>query len=324
MNIASIDLNLLRIFDVMLTERSTVKTGEVVGLSQSAVSAALGRLRHIARDELFVRQGNAMVPTSRAESMAEPVREALARLEGAFDTVAPFAPDRSARVFRLLGSDYFSALLMPPLTRSVLQLAPQVTLQMLDMPSSEVVDALICDAVDVALSPATFDPPSYISKRTLYRSYVVAVARRGHPALADIEPGSRIPAERFCAIPQVIMSMDGSRTGTIDAPLAAQGLARSVALTLPHFQAVALTVADGELLGNLPVHYAELVATTLALDLYLPPHDPPVMDVDLYWHRRRDTDTANLWLRERIAEVFSANMLRTPADAALTAAMARV
>ena len=96
------------------------------------------------------------------------------------------------------------------------------------------------------------------------------------------------------------MSMDGGRTGTVDRALAERGLQRRVVVTVPHFQAVALAVAEAGFLGNLPVHFARPVARQLGLDLYLPPFDPPIVDVMLFWHRKMDGNGGNAWLRAHI------------------------
>jgi DNA-binding transcriptional LysR family regulator len=100
------------------------------------------------------------------------------------------------------------------------------------------------------------------------------------------------------------MSMDGSRTGTIDAVLAERGLQRRVAVTVPHFQAAAQVIGHAGLLGSLPVHFALPMAELLDLDLYLPPYDPPFVDVTLFWHRRVDGNAANAWLRDHIVKAF--------------------
>ncbi|QDZ01190.1 LysR family transcriptional regulator [Nitratireductor mangrovi] len=323
MNFSGIDLNLLRIFDAMMQERSTTRVAERVGLSQPAVSSALGRLRHIAGDELFIREGNRMVPTTKAELMHAPVRAAMARVEDAFDVAMPFDPPRAERTFRILGSDYFSTLIMPSLAAAVHVQAPRVVLQMLDMPSSEVVPALSDGRVDLAFSPSTIEPPDYIRKQTLFHSYIVAAAAKGNERLRDagIAAGERLPAELYCALPHVVMSMDGSRRGTIDTPLEDQGLSRSVMLTLPHFHAVASAVASSDMVGNLPVHYARLVAPQMNLELYLPPFDPPIIDVNLYWHRRHDSDSANSWLRTMIRRISSFADEADPQDPVLCTAL---
>src|SRR5690242_13715500 len=136
-NFASLDLNLLRVFDAMMLELSTVRAGERVGLSQPAVSSALGRLRQLLGDELFIRDGNRMVPTPRALQLKEPVRNALRQIEQALAAAATFDPATSQLSFVILGSDYFSTLLMPRLARQIVPEAPGVTVQMLDYPTSE-------------------------------------------------------------------------------------------------------------------------------------------------------------------------------------------
>lgn len=316
MNFAALDLNLLRVFDAMAIELNTTRTGERVGLSQPAVSSALGRLRQIVGDELFVREGNRMVPTERALALREPVRQALRQMEDALSAVARFDPASATQTFRVSGSDYFSILLMPPLTAAVMREAPGVTLQMIDHPSAEAVRLLGEGAIDLAVVPVEasrptlidgrLEVPDWVCSRKLQESFVVSVIPKGHPVLekAGIKPGDRIPAEVFCDIPQVLMSMDGSKVGTVDPVLAERGLQRRVALTVPHFQAVALAIAQSGLLGNLPVHFAQAVAPTLGLELYMPPYDPPVTNVMLFWHRRVDGNGANAWLRDHIAKAL--------------------
>jgi len=205
----------MRVFDAMMLELSTVRAGERVGLSQPAVSSALGRLRHMIGDELFVRDGNRMVATSRALQLKEPIRTAFQQMEEALATSSGFDPARASQTFILLGSDYFSTLLMPRLARQVVPEAPSVTLQMLDYPSSEVFGLLSDGFTDVAVD-REMEPPKWIVRQTLFRSYILCVAAKNHPVLKRhrIKPGARIPAEVFCAIPQVMVSMDGGKTGT--------------------------------------------------------------------------------------------------------------
>ncbi len=306
MNWAAVDLNLLRVFDAMMVELNTTRAGERVGLSQPAVSAALGRLRHITGDALFVREGNRMVPTPRSRQLSGPIRAALRQMEDALASIARFDPQTATGVFRILGSDYFSTLLMPPLARRVRETAPGLTLQMLDHPSAAVAPLLSEGAIDMAVDSRS-ETPDWISSHVLFRSHMVTVARRGDAALTDAggHPGERIPPDLFCAIPQVLMSMDGARTGTIDAVLAAHGLSRQIAVTVPHFHAVALAVVEAGLIGSLPVHFAERVAPLFGLDVYLPPFDPPTVEVMLYWHRRHDADAAHAWLRDIIIETLA-------------------
>lgn len=300
MNFAALDLNLLRVFDAMSIELNTTRAGERVGLSQPAVSSALGRLRHLIGDELFVREGNRMVPTPRALALREPIRQALHQMESALSAIARFDPAAAMRTFRISGSDYFSTILMPRLAASLAPEAPGVTLQMLDHPFNEAIRLVGEGAIDMGVD-AKFEVPDWLSCHVLFQSFIVSVAPKNHPLLSGaVRPGHRIPPEIFCAIPQVLMSMDGGVTGTVDTALAERGLRRKVAMTVPHFQAVALAIVEAGLLGNLPIHFARRMAKMFDLDLYLPPHDPPITDVILFWHRRDDGNAANAWLRQHI------------------------
>ncbi len=311
MNWAAVDLNLLRVFDAMMLELNTTRTGERVGLSQPAVSSALGRLRHIVGDALFVREGNRMVPTMRAEQLAEPIRTALREIEDALSSVAGFDPATAQRVFRIVGSDYFSTLLMPRLAREVRAAAPGLTLQMLDHPTSAAVRLMSDGAVDMVVDSAS-EMPDWVSSQELYHSRMVTVVRKGHPAIAKagLPPGARIPPDLFCALPQVLMSMDGSLSGSVDQPLKEHGLARTVALTVPHFHAVALAVAETDLIGNLPEHFAARVAGLMDLEIYQMPYAPAPIAVMLYWHSRHQSDAAHGWLQNRIREalIFPGNL----------------
>ena len=302
MNFAALDLNLLRVFSAMMIERSTVRAGERVGLSQPAVSSALGRLRKILSDELFVRDGHRMVPTTKALALEGPIKAALQQIEDALSSALGFDPLTADRNFVIAGSDYISTFLMPQLARTAASEAPGVTLQLLDFPPSQVFSLLSDGKVDVAVDRG-MDPPDWIRQETLFRSFVVCIARKNHLVLSSNgnAPGQRIPPEIYCAIPQVILSTDGSKTGSMQQALGRLGFSRRVAMTVPHFQAVALAAAGGDLLGNVPVQFARYSARLLDLDLYLPPVPPPIVEMRMYWHRRIDRDPAQAWLRSRVA-----------------------
>ncbi len=182
MNFAALDLNLLRVFDAMIAEGNTGRAGTRVGLSQPAVSAALARLRHATGDPLFVREGNRMVPTARAETLAGPVRAALSALERTLAAPERFDPATADRRFRLHGSDYFSTLLMPPLAQVVAAAAPGVVLQLLDATGGPEVH-LAAGTVDLCFD-IDRPMPEWVDGEVLYGTHLVGVAASGHPELA--------------------------------------------------------------------------------------------------------------------------------------------
>lgn len=304
MNLNAIDLNLLRIFDALMRERSVTRAGDQIGLSQPAVSAALNRLRHLLDDQLFVRRGNDMVPTPRAEDFAQPVRAALAEIERAFASGRSFEPATAERTFTLMGADFFSMRLMPQLAPRLSGTAPKVVLRLLDSARGDVDRLLQEDAIDAALE-RPLQVPEWISSALLFRSPFVIIAAKDNPATRAIPAGATLPLEVFCALPQAIRSIDGSTTGHVDAALTAIGRSRRVVLTLPHFHGIALSVARSGLIAAVPKQYADFVAAELNLAVFQPPVDVAVPEVKMYWHSRHDNDPAHRWLRSEILSAMA-------------------
>ena len=306
MNFNALDLNLVRVFDALMTERSATRAGERIGLSQPAVSAALSRLRHALGDQLFIRRGNDMVPTPRAEELAALARSALSQIERMVEVPGPFDPATLERQFTIMGSDFISMLLMPRLSQRIRQAAPGVVLRLRDTSIGDVARQLREDSVDVAIEPPIAAEEG-VSSRTLFLSPFAMVARRGHPALATagLKPGDIVPLELYCALPHALRSVDGSLTGVVDMMLAKAGHRRRVMLTMPQFEAIALAVADGDYLAALPIQFAEDVTRRLPLDLYRLPVEVPPADIRILWHARHDSERAHRWLRETIAETVT-------------------
>ncbi len=304
MNFAAFDLNLLRVFDALMRERSVTRAGAVIGLSQPAVSNALSRLRHALNDELFVRRGNDMVPTPRAESLAERVRDALAQVEQALTGDARFDPSGAERIFTLMGADFFAALVMPELAERIATVAPRIALRLLDSATGDVERLLRENVIDAALE-RPLEMPEWISRQLLFRSPFAVIVARAHPDLkrARVKAGAELPLELFCALPHAIRSIDGSMSGIVDDALAKAGAARRVMLALPSFQGIARAVARGRLIASVPVQFATAVAEDLGLAVYRPPIEVPVPEINLYWHRRHDQNPAHRWLREQILAV---------------------
>lgn len=299
MNFNALDLNLVRVFDALMRERSVTRAGERIGLSQPAVSAALNRLRHLFNDQLFVRQGHEMLPTPLAVELGERARLALSEIEGMVRSVRGLELTEMSRTFSLLGADFFSMLLMPHLASRVSRQAPKVKMRLLDSARGDVARLLQDNAVDMALE-RPLDMPDWISTALLFRAPFVIIASAENEMLADVAEGAMMPLELFATLPHALRSIDGSLSGMVDDALAALGLGRSVTLALPHFQGVALAVAAGMHIAALPVQFADAVKVDLGLRTFLPPIDVPVPDVNLYWHSRYDDDLAHRWMREQI------------------------
>lgn len=304
MNFAAVDLNLLRVFDAMMLELSTLRTGERMAMAQPDVIAAIGKLRHMAGDELFVLDGSRMVPTPRAVELSVPVREALRRIEEALAGATPFDPATAQRSFTLAAADHLAPVLVPGLAERLAREAPGVSIRVLDDPDPF---ALLADGVaDVAIE-RDFETPDIIRSEALFVSALACVARKRHGtiALASAKPGERLAWNLYCGSSHVIMSRDGGRRTSIDPVLEARGMSRRVAMTVPSFHAVALAAAHSDMIGNLPLHVAREAASTLDVDVYLPPFELPATEFRLYWHKRHEQDSASRWFRGELVRLFS-------------------
>jgi DNA-binding transcriptional LysR family regulator len=313
-DLGGVDLNLLRVFAALMRERSVTRAGEQIGMSQPAVSAALGRLRHALDDQLFVRRGNDMVPTPRAEDLIGPVQEALNQLEAALHGRRRFDPLRAERTYTLVGADFFSLLLMPPLSARMTEVAPGVRLRLFDFGAAPVERLLQDDVVDLVLE-GPLDLPDWVSSEVMFQSHFCAVARSDLAPLVErgIQPGDEIPLELFCELPHALRTVGGGMTGFTDTALAALGCTRRVTLAVPHFHGVLLAVAGGTMLGVVPGSFARAFAAGLGLGMYRPPVALPAPDIAMYWHSRHDRSPAHRWIRTQVLEVLGGVLERQKA-----------
>lgn len=302
-NLASFDLNLLRVLDAMLREGSTVRAGERLGLSQPAVSAALGRLRAALGDELFVRVGQGMEPTHFARGLEADLRQALDGIE-AMLSPARFDPATSHEAFRISGSDFFAEMLMPKLGELVSRQAPNMLLHLVDLVPDSYAAILEHAKVDMALVPAT-ETPEWIERQPVFTSSFLVIARRGNPRLARVAPGAVVPIDLFCDMGHVLFSPEGRARAMGDAALAAVGRQRRVVMTMPVFSGVFLTVAASDMIALLPGPLAHHLAGRLPIEVYAPPMPIAPVRIEMIWHRRHARNPAHAWLRARVAEILA-------------------
>ena len=194
MNFQTFDLNLLRILDAMLRERNTTRVSQRLHLSQPAVSSGLGRLRRALGDPLFVRQGNRMVPTAYAESLADPLRKVLDELEATLSRPDTFDPGTCNRAFKIFATDYYSELLVPMLIDMLSRVAPAVRLQLVYGPEENLFRDIGEGTVDIGLYPGLPGPDWAMRTAAIHTSFLaVACSTNSRVGRAGIRPGRDIP-----------------------------------------------------------------------------------------------------------------------------------
>jgi len=297
MNVRDVDLNLLRVFDAVLRERGVTPAAAGLGLTQPAVSNALSRLRGLFGDPLFVRTPSGMDATPFARELAEPVRQALALLESALAHGPGFDPPSATRAFRFYMSDLGQIEFLPPLIERVQQHAPGVRLEAVAMEVEDIAAALAAGALDLAVGflPG-LGPP--VRRRALFRDPYLCLMRADHPITS-------LTRKKFAEASHALVSYRGGHR-VIEEALERAGVARKIALRVPHFTVVPMVLERTDLILTLPARVARVFERRGKLKSLPPPVPIPPAEVAVHWHERFEADPGNRWLREQIVELFAA------------------
>lgn len=295
-NLRTVDLNLLVVLDALIAERSATRAGARLGLSQSAVSGALARLRPLFGDPLLVPTHRGMEPTGRALELAAPLAELLDNARALVGGAPAFSPAALAREFRLGLSDYAARLLLPALVARLGAEAPGVALLVVDRASgANAADLLERKAVDLCVTVAP-RATAVIAVEPLFRDSWRVCARANHPLWAE-----ELTPSALAQHPALLVSPEGDRYGIGDRLLSKAGLERRVMLTLPQFLAAPAVLASSDLVALLPERLSASLIDQRLRTAEPPFAEQPSFEVSLAWHRRDDADPAHAWLRRAIA-----------------------
>jgi DNA-binding transcriptional LysR family regulator len=306
MNLAAVDLNLLKAFDALMTEGRVTLAAEKIGLTQPALSNALNRLRHLFDDRLFVRTPEGMKPTARARQLAAPIQRALRDIKGALESAPSFEPATARRTFTIGLSDIASLHIGLTLAERLYRLAPGVDLHCRSIDPKEAAHLLDAEEIDCAIGILP-EPLPRLRSRHLYPESGRCVACAEHPSLR----GGLTLAE-FANLPHVVVSPLGLPMQSIDKELAEHGIRRRVALIVPSPLALPFVLCATDRIAILPKHLAERVAKSGGLRVFPLPLSLRSPDVSLLWHGRDDHDPAEAWLRGLVLDVSKSANPTTP------------
>jgi DNA-binding transcriptional LysR family regulator len=297
MNAHDLDLNLLRVFDAVLHEGAVTTAAGRLGLTQPAVSNALGRLRTLLGDPLFVRTVKGMEATPFARGLAEPVRQALALLESALAHGPGFDPATASRVFRFYMSDVGQVEFLPPLVERMQRVAPGVRLEAVAVDLEDIADALGRGVLDVAVGflPGLGAP---IARRALFRDPYLCLMRADHPI-------ERLTKKRFLEASHALVTYRAGGHRVIEEALERAGAGPRIALRVPHFTVAPMVLERTDLILTLPARVARVYERFGRFKALPPPIPIPQAEVAVYWHERFAADPGNGWLRQQLVELLS-------------------
>ncbi|MBS0409155.1 MAG: LysR family transcriptional regulator [Proteobacteria bacterium] len=312
-HIASMDLNLLRVFDALLEEKSVTRAGARLGLSQSAVSHALNRLRYALDDELFHRDSQGMTPTPRAVEIGPRLHAALASLQAAI-TPADFDAATSERRFAIAAGPYSCSVLIPSLVARMSAIAPGARLEVSEM-TPDLVESLDAGRIDFVI--ASFeDVPARFAQEPLLEEQLAWIVRAGHPLTQGPVTFERLVGAPHVQVASRRAALGGGRrgltirstyedSGAFESELAKRGLARNIGVTAPDSYAALAIAARSDMAALIPRRLALISAQSGRLQLIEPPYESPTVDVTVLYRRDRLAEPAVVWMRDLLKDVAS-------------------
>ena len=307
-NFRTLDLNLLRVFDEVMAEKSLTKAARNLSITQPAVSNALRRLRETLGDDLVRREGHGIAPTPFALMLWPNVRQALDQLQSAL-VPQQFIPAEARNAFVLAMADATAAELMGGLGQALEHHAPKVSIRVLPLTTRDPRNMLNEGTADLALgyfpavladltAKAQSGEAVAFEHHRLYDGEYVCVMRRGHP-LAQ----KNITLDEFCNARHLLVSFSGRPYGFIDEALTSIGRHRRVVMTVNQFFTAGRVVVNSDLLTVLPKHFVPTTGIAGELFMCELPFKVPTLHVDALWHRRKHAQSDHVWLRENLIRI---------------------
>lgn len=296
MNLASIDLKLLIVFDAVMRERNVTRAAVRVRMSQPAVSSALNRLRHVVKDTLFLRVAGGVRPTPRAEELALPIQHALRQLQYAFEPPV-FAPDTARRSYTIAASDHASTLVLPMLASRVFAVAGGIQLKIMPKFNPHILMQMDSGEVDFGLG-VIHEMPQRFRHQTLFRERYVCFMRPDHPLAVG-----PITFERYIGARHLAVAPMENTGQLIDRLIARRNAERNVVMTVNQsllapeiLRTTDLVLTTFSMLATRVPAFAGLAAQPL-------PFLAEPIDVRLTWHGVQTNDPSHRWLRQQIMDV---------------------
>jgi DNA-binding transcriptional LysR family regulator len=295
-NLSALDLNLLVVLRALLEERHVTRAASRVGLSQSATSHALARLRELYGDPLLVRSGRRLDLTPRAVELLPQLSRGLAELGRTLSGARAFEPLTARRSFEIGMVDYGQALLLPPLLRILKTRAPNIDLALNGFPSA--IERLDDGSMHLAVLVGP-DFPKGLSSHLLFTDGFTCMVRKGHPQVR----GTRLSLARYLSQSHVLVAPTGQAGSLVDSELERRGLTRRVALRVSSFLIAPQVVTESDLVSTGPSRLLHALAARYPIRLFEPPFRLPRFEQHLVWHSRLDHDPAHQWLRRQFIEL---------------------
>ncbi|MET0498081.1 MAG: LysR family transcriptional regulator [Steroidobacteraceae bacterium] len=297
---ADLDLNLLYVLVTLDEHRSVSGAAQKLHRSQPGISVALGKLREFFDDPLFVRSGNSMQPTPRAEALISVARAVLERVGTDIVAVPSFDPARSDRAVTIVLSDVGEIVLLPNLLKALRERMPNAMVRSVSLPPNEVARELESGEADLAMGYFPDLKKHNFYQQAVYSDTFASLLRADHPVRAE-----KLSLKQYLALEHIVVHAEGRTEEVIESYLARKKIRRRVVLTTPHFASAPIIVAQSDLIVTVPEPLARYFASFAAgVRVVQLPFEPPRIAIKQFWHRKFHHDDRNRWLRSLVYEVF--------------------
>ena len=294
-NMKNLDLNLLRVFDTLMDEKNVSRAAEKLAVTQPAVSGMLTRLRHSLDDQLFIRSQHGIVPTTRANELAGPVKKILRELDAVLEPTL-FDPKNAELTLSIAATDYSLRAIVEPCLLALRKQAPKIRISVRWINEHELLEQMERGIVDIALTTPDASPVDLRAK-TLFDETYVCVLRDGHPLLKD----DSLTIDQFCSIDHAIVSyVGGAFEGTTDQVLRKLEKQRRVVLSVPSFLSLVDILKTSDLCAVVPKRLIKNVQGLTTVNL---PFEVPGFTKIMAWHERTHESEAHRWIRELIYQI---------------------
>jgi DNA-binding transcriptional LysR family regulator len=298
LNLSAVNLNLLVHLDALVEEGNVTRAAKREGVTQSAMSHSLQKLRELLDDPLLVRHGARNELTSAARALRQPLRKALLDVQRIVRDAGRFDPTTAERLFQCACPDFLSVLLMPKVATRLQRRAPGMDLEIVPNQPLRYPYLLETGEIDFALGGVLPAEPG-IRRIKLYTETLACAVRKGHPRVKK-----RITAEQYARLGHCLITVGESRTPTwVDDRLRRLGLQRRIVVRTRSFLAAPQIVAHSDLVVTGPRRLCEYMAKPFDLQLFEFPLEPISFEEELLWHERAEDDPGHRWMRRVFAEV---------------------
>ena len=295
--IHSLDLNLLRLLHAIFESRNLTRTGERLGLTQSAVSHALKKLRYSFDDPLVIRQGNELVLTPKAEGLQIPLARWLNDFEKNIFNQIEFDPSTSEKTFHISTTDQFEQIIVPKIVKALKKQAPHIHLYFSKWDVGRFAQQIESGEIDFAVGVATLDQPN-LMVTSLYSETFASMARTRHPYFK-----SAMTAKAFAGYPHILVSTGFGGKGVVDWALEELKLSRDILYKVANFSSAPYIVEVSDVILTAPRKFIETIGSRHKVKIFEPPVNLNPFKLKMFWHVKNQTDAANKWLRDLIVHI---------------------